>query len=66
VTTKRMSPVENNEAIAKRKSGQELSSYAPTDFELAESFGGSSEYLPFVRLPLWPFTSFRLFKQEEE
>jgi len=61
-----MSPVESNEAIAKRKSGQELSSYAPTDLELAESFGGSSEYLPFVRPPLWPFSFIRLFGQEEE
>jgi hypothetical protein len=66
VTTKKMSPVESNEAIAKRKSGQELSSYAPTDLELAESFGGSSEYLPFVRPPLWPFSFIRLFGQEEE
>ena len=66
MTTTKMSPVESNEAIAKRKSGQELSSYAPTDLELAESFGGSSEYLPFVRPPLWPFSFIRLFGQEEE
>ena len=66
MTTKRMSLVENNEAIAKRKSGQELSSYAPTDLELAESFGGSSEYLPFSRPALWPFSFIRLFGQEEQ
>ena len=66
MTTKKMSPVESNEAIAKRKSVQELSSYAPTDFELAESFGGSSEYLPFSRPTLWPFSFIRLFGQEEE
>ena len=66
MTTTKMSPVESNEAIAKRKSGQELSSYAPTDLELAESFGGSSEYLPFMRPPLWPFSFIRLFGQEEE
>jgi hypothetical protein len=58
-----MSAVENNEAIVKsRKSGQELSSYAPTDFEFAESFGGS-EYLPFRRPP---FSLIRLFEEEDE
>ena len=57
---------ENNEAIVKSsKSGLELSSYVPTDFEFAESFGGS-EYFPFLRPSLWPFTSIRLFKQEED
>jgi hypothetical protein len=66
VTTKKMSLVENNEAIAKRKSGQELSSYAPTDFELNESFGGSSEYTLFLRPSLWSFSFIRLFGQEEE
>jgi hypothetical protein len=61
-----MSPVENNQAVATRKSGQELSGYAPTDFELDEFFGGSSEYLPFVRPPLWLFSFIRLFGQEEK
>jgi hypothetical protein len=61
-----MSPVENNGAIAKRQSGPELSGYAPIDFELAESFGGSSEYLSFLRPPLWPFSFIRLFGEEEE
>jgi hypothetical protein len=67
VTTNRMSAVENNEAIVKsRKSGLELSSYVATDFEVAESFGGGSEYFPFLRPPLWPFSWSRLFRQEEE
>jgi hypothetical protein len=62
-----MSVVENNQAIVEsRKSGLELSSYAPTDFEFAESFGGGFEYLPFLRPPLWPFSLLRLFRQEEE
>jgi hypothetical protein len=55
-----MSVVENNEAIVEsRKSGLELSSYVPTDLELAEFFGGGSEYLPFLRPPLWPFSLLR-------
>jgi len=62
-----MSVVENNEAIVEStKSGLELSSYVPTDLELAEFFGGGSEYLPFLRPPLWPFSMLRLFRQEEE
>jgi hypothetical protein len=62
-----MSVVENNEAIVEsRKSGLELSSYVPTDPELAEFFGGGSEYLPFLRPPLWPFSLLRLFRQEED
>ena len=66
MTTNRMS-AENNEATVKsRKSGLELSSYVPTDFEFAESFGGGSEYFPFLRPPLWPFSWIRLFRQEEE
>jgi hypothetical protein len=61
-----MSAVENNEAIVKsRKSGLELSSYVPTDFELAESFGGGSEYFPSLRPGPWPFSKIRLFGQEE-
>jgi len=61
-----MSAVENNEAIVKsRKSGLELSSCVPTDFEFSESFGGGSEYFPFWRPRLWPFSLIRLFGQEE-
>ena len=61
-----MSAVENNEAIVKsRKSGLELSSYVPTDFEFAESFGGGSEFVPFLRPTLWPFSLIRFFGQEE-
>ena len=67
MTTNKMSVVENNEAIVEsRKSGLELSSYVPTDLELAEFFGGGSEYLPFLRPPLWPFSLLRLFRQEEK
>jgi hypothetical protein len=66
VTRNTMSAAENNEAIVKSsKSGLELSNYVPTDFEFAESFGGS-EYFPFLRPPLWPFSLIRLFGQEEE
>jgi len=62
-----MSAVENNGSIVKNtKSGLDLSTYGPTDFEFAESFGGGSAYLPFVRPPLWPFSLIRLFGQEEE
>ena len=61
------SAIENNGSIVKStKSGLDLSSYGPTDFEFAESFGGGSEYLPFLRPPLWPFSLIRLFGQEEE
>ena len=63
------SAVEKNESIGKRtrtRSGLDWASYAPTAFEFAEAFGGGSEYFPFSRLPLWPFTLIRLFKQEEE
>jgi hypothetical protein len=67
VTRNGMSALENNEAMVKsRKSRLELSGYVPTDCELAESFGGGSEYLPFLRPPLWPFSWIRLFRQEEE
>ena len=66
MTRNSMSAVENNEAIVKsRKSGLELSSYVPTDFEFAESFGGGSEFVPFLRPTLWPFSLIRLFGQEE-
>jgi hypothetical protein len=66
VTRNSISALENNEPIVKNpKSGLDLSRYAPTDFEFAESFGGGSEYLSFW-LPPWPFTPIRLFEQEEE
>jgi hypothetical protein len=59
-----MSTVGNNEANVKStKSKLDLSSYAPTDFEFAESFSGGSEYLPFRRPP---FSLIRLFEQEDE
>jgi hypothetical protein len=62
-----MSAVEKNQSIVKNTtSGLELSSYVPTDFEFAESFGGGSEFFPFLRPPLWPFNLIRLFGQEEE
>jgi hypothetical protein len=61
-----MSAVEKNQSIVKNTtSGLELSSYVPTDFEFAESFGGGS-FFPFLRPPLWPFNLIRLFGQEEE
>jgi hypothetical protein len=67
VTRNGMSAIENNASIVKStKSGLDLSSYEPTDFEFAECFGGGSEYLPFLRPPLWPFSLIRLFRQEEE
>jgi len=67
VTRNTNSTVENNGSIGKSaSSGLESSNYAATAFEFAEAFGGGSEYFPFSRLPLWPFTLIRLFKQEEE
>jgi len=67
VARNRMSAVENNGSDVKStKSGLDFSSYGPTDFEFAESFGGGSEYFPFLRPPLWPFSFIRLFGQEEE
>ena len=67
MTRNSMSAVEKNQSIVKNTtSGLELSSYVPTDFEFAESFGGGSDYLPFLRPQLWPFSSIRLFRQEEE
>ena len=59
-----MSAVENNGSDVKStKSELDLSSYGPTDFEFAESFGGGSEYLPFRRPP---FSLIRLFEEEDE
>ena len=67
VTRNIMSTVENNWSVVKSaKIGLDLSSYGPIDFEFAESFGGGSEYFPFLRPPLWPFSLIRLFGQEEE
>src|SRR5258706_14974245 len=67
VTRNTNSAVENNESTGKStRSGLDCASYAPTAFEFAEAFGGGSEYFPFSRLPLWPLTSIRLFRQEEE
>jgi len=61
------SAVEKNESIGKStRSGLDCASYGLTPFEFAEAFGGGSEYFPFSRLRLWPFTLIRLFKQEEE
>ena len=67
MTRNSMSAVEKNGSIVKSTtSGLALSSYVPTDFEFAESFGGGSEFFPFLRPPLWPFNLIRLFGQEEE
>ena len=67
MTRNSMSAIEKNQSIVKNTtSGLELSSYVPTDFEFAESFGGGSEFFPFLRPPLWPFNLIRLFGQEEE
>ena len=67
VTRNTISAVENNESTGKKtRSGLECASYAPTDSELADGFGGGVEYFSLWRPPLWPFTSIRLFKQEEE
>jgi len=67
VTRNTMSATEKNEAIVEGTNSEVGSSrYTPTVFAFAESFGGGSEYIPFLRMPLWPFTSIRLFEQEEE
>lgn len=67
VTRNSTSAVENDGAVVKSpKSELCISSYVPTDYEFAESFGGGSEYLPFLRPPFWPFSLIRLFRQEEE
>jgi len=64
VTRNAKSTVENNGSIGKsRRSGLDLSSYAPTDFEFAEFFGGGSECLLFCRPP---FSLIRLFEEEDE
>jgi hypothetical protein len=62
-----MLSVKNDEAVVKsRKNERESSSYAATDLEFAEMFGGGSEYFPFWRVSLFPSLSIRLFRQEEE
>jgi hypothetical protein len=62
-----MSAAENDEAMVKStRSGLEQSGYAPTEVELAESFGGGSEYFPFLRPAVWPLSFIRLFGQEDE
>ena len=62
-----MSVVENGEAVVKsRENERESSSYAVTDFELAEAFGAGSEYFPLWRVSLFPSTSIRLFRQEDK
>jgi hypothetical protein len=67
VTRNNNSAMESNESIGKSaRSGLESTSYAPTAFESTEAFGDGFEYFRFRRLPLWPFTLLRLFKQEEE
>jgi hypothetical protein len=67
VTRNTNSAVENNESTGKStRSGLECASYAPTDLECAEAFGGGFEYFPLRLLPLWPSTLIRLFEQEEE
>ena len=67
VTRNTISMVENNESNGKNAgSGRECASYAPTDSELANALGAGFEYFSLLRPPLWPFTSIRLFQQEEE
>jgi hypothetical protein len=63
----RISAIGNNESLRNgTRSSLESSSYATIAFDSAEAFGGGSEYFPFWRMPLWPFTPIRLFEQEEE
>ena len=67
MTRSKMLSVKNDEAVVKsRKNERESSSYAATDLEFAEAFGGGSEYFPFWRVSLFPSFSIRLFRQEEE
>jgi len=67
VTRSTMSRVENDETVVKsKKNERESSSYAAADLEFAETFGGGSEYFPFWRWPLSPFSWIRLFSQEGE
>jgi hypothetical protein len=67
VTRNTNSALENNESTGKStRSGLGCASYAPTNLEFAQTFGGGSEYFPFRLLPLWPSTLIRQFEQEEE
>jgi hypothetical protein len=67
VTKNKSSAVENNESIGKNPtSGLQPPSDAPTVCELSEGLGGGSDFVPFWRLRLWPFTFIRSAKQEEE
>jgi len=67
VIRNRISAVEHNEDFDKSKEGGLKSSCdLPTDFTFAESFGGSSEYLPLGRPSFWLFRSIRLFEEEDE
>jgi len=62
-----MSVAENIAPVVKsRENEREPPSYAATDVDLAETFGGGSEYFPFWRVSLFPSLSIRLFRQEEE
>jgi hypothetical protein len=67
VTRRAMSGLESNEAVVKsRENERESSSYAATDLALADAFEAVSEYFPLWRVSLFPSTSSRLFRQEEE
>jgi hypothetical protein len=67
VRTNKISAIGNNESLRNStRSSLESSSYATIAFESAEALGGGSEYFPFWRMPLWPFTPIRLFEQGEE
>ena len=67
MTRNRMPAAEKNEAIVQGTNSELGSSrYTSTAFAFAESFGGGSEYIPFWRMPFWPFTSIRLFEEEDE
>jgi len=63
VTSKKISGGENNDLVGPNKrTGFDSCSDATPAFESAEAF----EFLPFGRLPLWPFSWNRLFAQEDE
>jgi len=67
VTRSRISAADNNKAIDEStRSGLERFRYTSTEVELAESFGGGSEYFPFWRPLVWPLSLIRLFGQEDE
>jgi len=63
---KNMSSVYSGEGFVKdARSGLEPFTYAPIDFDLAETFGGS-EYFSFARPPLGWSGLIRMFGQEED